>query len=785
MTTPDLPDPSALPTAADAVPSPAPKKRGRPRKNPPPDDAAPVARETGNGKPETGNGKPATGNRKPETADAASTPAPKKRGRPRKTTSPDDAAPETGKPETGNRKPETGRAALVDAETATFDAYQREEPLPADDAASAPSGAPIAEDQPPSEEPLAEQAAVPPEQEPSAPEQVDSSPSSPAPEMWSPPVKDFDGTVYLPAESATLPAPKGEEWSPDVPPAPAPAPIQPETENRQLETGNRKPETFNSHAPYPPDADPVALAASVQPSALLKAALAGQRLNRFEIHKLTRRERAYLRAVQHGATIDYATFVARGIASAQQANAKAAAQPTPQGGAPRGPQFQGVPGAQPPRPVQPAAPRPVLPPLPVAELQALDSKRLMERTEELGLADDLPSLQKHDVVYELLRQYVRRGGSVLAEGILEIARDGSGFLRNRFANYHPCPEDAQVPQPLIRRHALRPGDLVVGPCKAPPENAAGKNRYFVLTAVDSVNGLEPALARRITPFENQTPLFPDRRIVLETAPEGVEMRIVDLFTPIGFGQRGLIVAPPRTGKTVIMQKMANAITANYPDAYLIVLLIDERPEEVTDMQRTTKAHVISSTFDEPAEHHVQVADLVIEMARRKVEMGTDVIILLDSITRLARAYNTLAPTNGRILSGGVEATALQKPKRFFGSARNLENGGSLTIIATALVETGSRMDEVIFEEFKGTGNMELVLDRTIADKRIFPAINIARSGTRKEDLLVGDPLELARVWFLRRAFSEADSIAATAMEELKTRLRKFPTNHDFLMGLQS
>ena len=298
-----------------------------------------------------------------------------------------------------------------------------------------------------------------------------------------------------------------------------------------------------------------------------------------------------------------------------------------------------------------------------------------------------------------------------------------------------------VLQPVLGQIALRTGDIVEGPIRDPRD----KDRYFVLGNVVSVNGKTPSEAARIVHFENLTPTFPTRRIVLETTPTELSMRVVDLFTPIGFGQRGLIVAPPRVGKTVLLQKMANAITRNHPEAILIVLLIDERPEEVTDMQRNTKAMVLSSTFDEEPQHHVDVADMVIEMSRRQAENGKDVIILLDSITRLARAYNTVQPHSGKILTGGVDALALHRPKRFFGAARNIEGGGSLTILATALIDTGSRMDEVIFEEFKGTGNMELVLDRGLADKRIFPAIDIEKSGTRKEDLLLA-PLELEKTW---------------------------------------
>ena len=324
---------------------------------------------------------------------------------------------------------------------------------------------------------------------------------------------------------------------------------------------------------------------------------------------------------------------------------------------------------------------------------------------------------------------------------------------------------------------LRTGDYVEGPVRDPKE----KERFFALGRVDRMNGKTPSEARRTVHFENLTPLFPDRRIQLETTPEEISMRIVDIFTPIGFGQRGLIVAPPRTGKTVLMQKMANAISKNHPDAELIILLIDERPEEVTDMQRHTCAQVLSSTFDEAPERHVQVAEMVIEVAKRQVENGKDVVILLDSITRLARAYNTVQPHSGKILSGGVDANALHKPKRFFGAARNIEKGGSLTIIATALVDTGSRMDEVIFEEFKGTGNMELNLDRSLVEKRIFPAINIEKSGTRKEELLLY-PEELNRTWILRRALNGTPAV--DAMEMVVKRIKGTQSNGEFLMGIK-
>jgi transcription termination factor Rho len=323
---------------------------------------------------------------------------------------------------------------------------------------------------------------------------------------------------------------------------------------------------------------------------------------------------------------------------------------------------------------------------------------------------------------------------------------------------------------------LRTGDIIEGPIRDPRD----RDRFFCLGNVNTVNGKEPSVAARVVHFENLIPTFPTRRIVLETAADEFSTRIVDMFTPIGFGQRGLIVAPPRVGKTVLLQKVANAISANHPDAMLIILLVDERPEEVTDMQRNTKAMVLSSTFDEEPQHHVSVAEMVIEMSKRQVENGKDVVILLDSITRLARAYNTVQPHSGKILSGGVDALALHRPKRFFGAARNIEHGGSLTIIATSLIDTGSRMDEVIFEEFKGTGNMELVLDRSLADKRIFPAIDIDKSGTRKEDLLL-DPLELEKTWGLRRILSDAGP--ESAMKSVLNSMKKTKSNPEFLLAL--
>ncbi|HBA84966.1 MAG TPA: transcription termination factor Rho [Verrucomicrobia bacterium] len=434
----------------------------------------------------------------------------------------------------------------------------------------------------------------------------------------------------------------------------------------------------------------------------------------------------------------------------------------------------------------PAAPSPapvVEPPrrangknLKLYELQTQTVPDLLKMADSYGLSD-LGALRKHELIFEILKANARYNGNMHGRGILEILPDGFGFLRSPYYNYLPCPEDIYVSPSQIRRFALRTGDLVEGEIRPPKD----KERFFALLKVDAINSGNPDGSRSKIPFENLTPLFPDRRLVLETSPEEINMRVMDLLTPIGMGQRGLIVAPPRTGKTVLLQKIANSISANNPKVKLVVLLIDERPEEVTDMERNTKAEVLSSTFDEPPERHVQVAEIVIEMAKRMVECGRDVVILLDSITRLARAYNTLQPHSGKILSGGVDANALHKPKRFFGAARNIEGGGSLTIIATALVDTGSRMDEVIFEEFKGTGNMELGLDRHLVDKRIFPAINIEKSGTRKEELLL-HPDELNRIWILRKALNGVPPVEA--MELLVNRLKKTRSNAEFLMAMQ-
>jgi transcription termination factor Rho len=381
------------------------------------------------------------------------------------------------------------------------------------------------------------------------------------------------------------------------------------------------------------------------------------------------------------------------------------------------------------------------------------------------------------LIFEILKCHARKSGLMFSQGILEILPDGFGFLRSPYSNYLPCPEDVYVSPSQIRRFALSTGDMIEGQIREPKE----KERFFALLRVNKVNEVEPELAKHRIPFENLTPIFPDKRLHLETAADNISMRVMDMFVPIGSGQRGLIVAAPRTGKTVLLQQIANSISANHPEAYLIILLIDERPEEVTDMTRNTKAHVLSSTFDETPERHVQIAELVIEMSKRMVECGKNVIILLDSITRLARAYNTLQPHSGKILSGGVDANALHKPRRFFAAARNIENGGSLTIVATALVETGSRMDDVIFEEFKGTGNMELCLDRSLVDKRIFPAINIEKSGTRKEELLL-HPDELEKIWILRRALNGVPPVEA--MEMIVNRLKKTKSNAEFLVSMK-
>jgi len=386
------------------------------------------------------------------------------------------------------------------------------------------------------------------------------------------------------------------------------------------------------------------------------------------------------------------------------------------------------------------------------------------------------ALKKQDLMFKILQVQAEKEGLMFGEGTLEILSEGFGFLRSAKYNYLPCPDDIYISPSQIRRFDLKTGDTVSGQIRPPKEG----EKYFALLKVEAVNFENPEKCKDKIFFDNLTPLYPKERLNLETTQQEVSTRIINLLTPIGKGQRALIVAPPYSGKTVLMQKVANAIVHNHPEVILIVLLIDERPEEVTDMQRSVKGEVIASTFDEPAERHVQIAEVVIEKAKRLVEHKRDVVILLDSITRLARAYNTVVPHSGKILSGGVDSNALHKPKRFFGAARNIEEGGSLTIIATSLVDTGSRMDEVIFEEFKGTGNMELQLDRNLFQRRIYPAIDIKRSNTRHEELLVPEA-DLQRAWLLRKAFNDLNS--AEAMELLIDKISKFKTNNDFLQNM--
>jgi transcription termination factor Rho len=387
-------------------------------------------------------------------------------------------------------------------------------------------------------------------------------------------------------------------------------------------------------------------------------------------------------------------------------------------------------------------------------------------------------LRKQELIFKILEAQTEKSGMVFGEGVLEILPDGFGFLRAPSYNYLPGPDDIYVSPSQIRRFDMRTGDTISGQIRPPKEG----ERYFALLKVEAINFENPEFAKDKLLFDNLTPLYPDQRITLERADGDLSTRIMDLLTPIGKGQRGLVVAQPRTGKTMLLQSIANSVTANHPEVILIVLLIDERPEEVTDMQRSVKGEVVSSTFDEPAQRHVQVSEMVIEKAKRLVEHKRDVVILLDSITRLARAYNTIQPASGKVLSGGIDSNALQRPKRFFGAARNIEEGGSLTIIATALVDTGSRMDDVIFEEFKGTGNMEIHLDRKLADKRVFPAIDITRSGTRKEELLLSEK-ELNRVWLLRKVLQPMGTV--DAMEFLLEKIRQTRTNADFFDSMNT
>jgi transcription termination factor Rho len=412
----------------------------------------------------------------------------------------------------------------------------------------------------------------------------------------------------------------------------------------------------------------------------------------------------------------------------------------------------------------------------VIELKNKTIAELLKMAEDLDIPG-VSGLRKQELIYKVMEAKSGSNTVILAEGVLEILEEGYGFLRSPDYNYLPGPDDIYVSPSQIKRFDLRTGDVIVGQVRPPKDN----ERYFALLKIETVNFAEPELAKTKTLFDNLTPLYPEEMFNLELNPEELTTRIIDLMCPIGKGQRGLITSPPKAGKTVILQKIAQSLVANHPDIKLIVLLIDERPEEVTDMKRSVKGEVVSSTFDEPAERHVQVANMILEKSKRLVEYGHDVVILLDSITRLARAHNSVVPHSGKILSGGVDSNALHKPKRFFGAARNIEHGGSLTIIATALIETGSRMDEVIFEEFKGTGNMEMVMDRRLADRRIFPALDINRSSTRKEELLLPEDV-LSKVWILRKFLAEMNPIEA--MEFLIDRLKKSKTNAKFLASMK-
>ena len=415
----------------------------------------------------------------------------------------------------------------------------------------------------------------------------------------------------------------------------------------------------------------------------------------------------------------------------------------------------------------------------IAELQHLSMPELIEkaRTEQV---EEIQGLKRQDLIFKILKQRVKANGLMFGEGWLEILPDGFGFLRSPEYHYLSCPDDIYVSPSQIRRFGLKTGSMVSGQIRPPKEN----ERYFALLRVEAVNHQDPNLAASKVSFDELTPLHPEQRIIMEWDPEEISTRVTDMITPLGFGQRGLIVSPPRAGKTILLQRMARAVLHNFPESYVIMLLVDERPEEVTDMEREVRGpncEVVSSTFDEPAKRHLQVSEMVIEKAKRMVEFGRDVVIFLDSITRLARAWNAECPPSGKILSGGLDANALQYPKRFFGSARKVEEGGSLTILATALVDTGSRMDEVIFEEFKGTGNMEVVLDRSLVDRRIWPAIDISASGTRREEMLM-DPEEHRLICLLRRGLSEMT--AADGMQQLVSRLEKTKTNAEFLMSMK-
>jgi transcription termination factor Rho len=416
-------------------------------------------------------------------------------------------------------------------------------------------------------------------------------------------------------------------------------------------------------------------------------------------------------------------------------------------------------------------------PMDISELKSKKIVELNDIAKELNIAG-YSDLRKQELIFKILEAQTAKDGLTFSKGVLEVLPDGYGFLRSSDYNYLPSPDDIYVSPSQIKKFSLRTGDFVSGQVRPPKDG----ERFFALLRVEAVNNLAPENIRDRTLFDNLTPVYPTKKILLESVPGEYSVRIMDMLAPIGKGQRGLIVSPPKSGKTVLLQKIANSITRNHPEIKLIILLIDERPEEVTDMERSVKAEVISSTFDEPADRHVQVADMVIEKAKRLVEAKEDVVILLDSITRLARAHNIVVPHSGRILSGGVDSNALHKPKRFFGAARNTEDGGSLTIIATALIDTGSRMDDVIFEEFKGTGNMELVLNRDLSDRRIFPAIDVNRSGTRREDLLMKED-DLAKVWILRKILSDFNSVEA--MEFLLDKIRGTKNNKEFLNNMNN
>ncbi len=426
---------------------------------------------------------------------------------------------------------------------------------------------------------------------------------------------------------------------------------------------------------------------------------------------------------------------------------------------------------------RPRLTQPIVEKLNIRELREMPIKDLVELAEKYYV-DNASGLRRQDLTFTLLQAHAKAGGAIYAEGVLEILPDGFGFLRSSDYNYFASPDDIYVGPSQVRKNSLRTGDTVGGSVRPPNPG----ERYFALLRLDTVNDEDPSVARQKILFENLTPLYPNERFNLEFDPSNMTTRVIDLFAPIGKGQRALIVAPPKAGKTMMMQDLANAITRNHPEVTLIVLLVDERPEEVTDMKRSVKGEVVFSTFDEPAQRHVQVAEMVIEKAKRLVEHKKDVVILLDSITRLGRAYNSVVPPSGKILSGGVDSNALQRPKRFFGAARNIENGGSLTIIATALIETGSRMDEVIFEEFKGTGNSEISLDRKLMEKRIFPCMDVNKSGTRKEDLLIKNDT-LQKLWILRKVLSPMSAV--DSMEFMIDKLKRFKTNDEFIANMNS